>query len=122
MIGYKTKSDVALLTAVELKEWLDRREPITILDVREDDERAYCALPLPPTARDLHIPMHDVSERLEEVRASVGSDPLVVYCHHGVRSMSVATWLSHQGLGNVHNLTGGIDAWSKGLDPSVPRY
>jgi rhodanese-related sulfurtransferase len=122
MIGLKTKSDVALLTAVELKQRLDRGESITILDVREDDERAFCAIPLPPTARDLHIPMHDVSERLEEVRAAVGSEPLVVYCHHGVRSMSVASWLARQGLGNVHNLTGGIDDWSKGLDPSVPRY
>src|SRR4051812_13595772 len=112
MFGSRTNSGVGTLTAVELKDRLDRGEPITLLDVREDDERSVCAIPLPPTARDLHIPMHDVSERIEDVRSAAGSDPLVVYCHHGVRSMSVATWLARQGLAGVSNLTGGIDAWS----------
>jgi len=122
MFGIKAKQDVATWTVVELKGRLDRGEPITVLDVREDDERDSCAIALPPTARDLHIPMRDVSERFEDVRAAVGPDPLVVYCHHGVRSLSVANWLARQGLGGVHNLSGGIDAWSKDVDPSVPRY
>jgi rhodanese-related sulfurtransferase len=122
MFGFKSKPEVAALTAVELKEKLDRGEAITVLDVREDDERALCAIPMPTTSRDLHIPMNEVSGRLDDVRAAVGPGPLVVYCHHGMRSMNVATWLARQGIGGVHNLTGGIDAWSKGVDPDVPRY
>jgi rhodanese-related sulfurtransferase len=122
MFGSGASPKVDALTAVQLKERLDRGEPLTVLDVREDDERAACAIPLPPTARDLHIPMHDVSERLEDVRRAVGPDPLVVYCHHGVRSLSVARWLARQGLGGVSNLTGGIDAWSTEVDPGVRRY
>jgi rhodanese-related sulfurtransferase len=122
MFGSKATSDVVTLTAVELKDRLDRGDPILVLDVREDDERAVSTIPLPPTARELHIPLHDVADRFEDVRAAVGSDPLVVYCHHGVRSLSVAKWLARQGLGGVANLTGGIDSWSTSVDPSVPRY
>ena len=119
---FGSEPGVATLTAVELKTRLDGGESITVLDVREDDERAFSAVPLPATARDLHIPMNLVPSRLDELRASAGQDPLVVYCHHGVRSMNVARWLVRQGLARVHNLTGGIDAWSQSVDPSVPRY
>jgi rhodanese-related sulfurtransferase len=48
--------------------------------------------------------------------------PVVVYCHHGMRSAQVAAFLLSQGYGPVYNLTGGIDAWSTQIDPALPRY
>ena len=47
---------------------------------------------------------------------------IVVYCHHGIRSMQAAGQLLSQGFKNIYNLDGGIDAWSLHVDPSVPRY
>ena len=43
-------------------------------------------------------------------------------CHHGSRSAQVAQWLARNGFTRVHNLAGGIDAWSRLVDPAVPRY
>jgi rhodanese-related sulfurtransferase len=114
--------DVAWMTADDLKRRLDRGEPVTVLDVREDDERAFCAIHLPPTATDLHVPMGLVSSRCAEIRRATAAAPLVVYCHLGVRSLAVARWLASQGMDRVHNLDGGIDAWSATVDPNVPRY
>lgn len=114
--------DVARMAAGDLKRRLDRGEAVAVLDVREEDERAFCAIPLPPAVRDLHVPMGLVSSRLEEIRREAGAAPLVVYCHLGMRSLVVARWLASQGLDQVHNLDGGIDAWSTAVDPSVPRY
>jgi len=47
---------------------------------------------------------------------------IVVLCHHGQRSLSVAMWLRGQGFERAQSLAGGIDAWSRVIDPSVPRY
>jgi rhodanese-related sulfurtransferase len=113
---------VGRMTADELKGWLDRGEPVAVLDVREDDERAFCAIAVPPTVADLHIPLGRVMSRLAEVRRAAAAAPLVVYCHHGVRSLAVAQWLAAQGVDRVQNLDGGIDAWSVRVDPAVPRY
>ena len=113
---------VSQLSAGDLKGRLDRGEAVVLLDVREDHERDHCAISTPPNAIDLHIPMGQVPARLQELRAEVGSSPLVVYCHLGMRSMTVASWLVKRGLHDVHNLEGGIDAWSVAVDPDVPRY
>ncbi|QEH34389.1 molybdopterin biosynthesis protein MoeB [Aquisphaera giovannonii] len=95
---------------------------MTLLDVREPMERSFCAIPVPPTAGDLHIPMRQVPSHLEALAAAADRGPLVVYCHHGVRSMAVAEWLVARGVRGVQNLRGGIDAWSLEADPQVPRY
>ena len=66
-----------------------------------------------------HIPMADVPARVQEL------DPeqhIVVYCHHGVRSLSVTDWLRKQGYEKVQSLSGGINRWSHEIDPAVPRY
>ena len=115
-------SGVSRLSASDLKGRLDRGEAVVVLDVREDHERELCAIPTPPNATDLHIPMGQVPGRLDELRAEVGTAPLVVYCHLGMRSMTVASWLVKRGLQDVHNLEGGIDAWSEAVDPELPRY
>ncbi len=114
--------DVPQLSAGELKGRLDRGESVVVLDVREDHEREQCAIPTPPNAINLHVPMGKIPARLEELRAEVGGSPLVIYCHLGMRSMTVASWLVKRGLHDVHNLEGGIDAWSVAVDPDLPRY
>ena len=99
----------------ELAELLKRSDPeLLLLDVREDDERA--------TARikpSLHIPLPHLFRRLGEIPKD---RRLVVYCHSGGRSSMVAGFLEGRGYKRVTNLTGGIDAWSREVDPSVPRY
>lgn len=103
----------------DLRGRLDAGEAITLLDVREPDERAYAAIPAPG---DLFIPMREVPGRADEVREALARGPVVAYCHHGVRSRNVAAWLAVNGLPGVLNLQGGIDAWSVAVDPTVPRY
>ncbi len=87
---------------------------VVLLDVREPDERR--------TARiepSLFIPMQNVPHRLDEIPRD---REVVVYCHTGTRSALVAGFLEGRGFLRVGNLMGGIDAWSRRVDPSVPRY
>ena len=97
-----------------LRERLAAPNPPLLLDVRRHDEVAICALP-----GAVHLPMDELQDRLGEL------DPgqeTVVYCHHGVRSLSVTVFLRNQGFKSVSSLSGGIDRWSALVDPSVPRY
>ena len=59
---------------------------------------SLCAIAVPPTAGDLFIPMRQIPSQIDEVQAAVARGPLVVYCHHGVRSLAVAEWLAERGL------------------------
>jgi rhodanese-related sulfurtransferase len=100
------------------REFLERRSggaDLTLLDVREDWEIAVSPV---PTAT-VHIPMGVISARLGEL------DPhreTVVICRSGGRSAQVAQFLEHQGFSSVFNLAGGILAWSRELDPTIPQY
>ena len=105
-----------------MRERLEAGEPLTLLDVREPRERSFCAITVPATAGDLHIPMREVPARLGELQAAAARGLLVVYCHHGVRSLAVAQWLAERGIGGVANLSGGIDGWSLEVDGRVDRY
>jgi len=91
-------------------------ESIHLLDVRQPDEHALVALP----ASQL-IPVHDLPRRLAEIQPLDGTT-VVVYCHHGVRSLMAANFLLRNGFRNVVSLAGGIDAWSREVDPAMPRY
>ena len=113
---------VAPLDALSFKGRLDLGQKLVVLDVREDDERFYAAIALPAGVVDFHVPLGDITSRFAEIEAIARGRPLVVYCHHGQRSMVAATWLASRGLVDVHNLEGGIDAWSTRVDPSVGRY
>ncbi|APW59610.1 rhodanese-like domain-containing protein [Paludisphaera borealis] len=110
------------LAARAIRDQLAAGAPVALLDVREPAERAFASIPVPEGVVDLFVPMREVSTRLDEIREALAHGPLVVYCHHGVRSMAVARWLAAQGLGPIVNLGGGIDAWSIEVDPGVPRY
>ncbi len=68
------------------------------------------------------IPMHTVPQRLQELEAAADETLLIVYCHHGVRRLSVVEWLRRQGVEQCVSLIGGIDLWSRQIDSSVPRY
>ena len=90
-----------------------------LLDVREPWEFETARI-----ERSVNIPMSTLVARIDEVRAMQSSKdtPIVVICHHGMRSMQCARFLSGQGVERLINLTGGIDAWSTQIDPSVPAY
>lgn len=87
---------------------------VVLLDVREPYEREIASI-----EPSLHIPMNDVPQRLAEIPRD---RQVVVYCHTGGRSMMVASYLMGEGFPSVANLSGGIDAWSRRVDPGVPRY
>ena len=98
----------------QLKERMDRGDDIFLLDVRETWEHH--------TARiegGYLIPLGELIERTQELMAE---EEIVVICHHGVRSFRGAQLLLESGFNKVHNLVGGIDAWSQLVDPNVPRY
>jgi rhodanese-related sulfurtransferase len=88
--------------------------PVVLLDVRETWERELAVI-----EPSLHIPMAEVPERLSELPKDVR---IVVYCHGGTRSAMIAGYLEHHGFPSVANLSGGIDSWSRDVDPKVPRY
>ena len=86
-----------------------------LVDVRTPGEFALAALP------GAHLcPLHELEEHAEFL-ASLRGRRVVVYCHHGVRSLHGAAWLGQLGV-EALSLRGGIDAWSLRVDPAVPRY
>lgn len=89
-----------------------------VLDVREVPELRAASVQ-PQGFELVTIPMNDVPARLAELDPG---RPVACLCHHGARSMRVATFLAQNGFGRVANISGGIDAWSRDRDPAVPRY
>ncbi len=102
------------LTPVELKQRLDRREPLVLLDVRQDWETRLCRLD-----NAVHIPIEEIELRSDELDPAA---EIIVYCHQGVRSAAVAEYLRGLGFTNARNLAGGLDAWARSVDPSMRRY
>jgi len=100
---------------LEVKELLERGVALRLIDVREIAEHEICRI---EGAR--LIPMRSVPQHLDELAG--GETPIVVFCHHGVRSLSVVDWLRGQGVGNCQSMAGGIDLWSLQVDPAVSRY
>lgn len=111
---------VISISPAELKRKLELGDPLVLLDVREDHERAYCAIMPQKNAMDLHIPMREIPSRVADIPGDRG--PIIVYCHHGVRSMVVARWLDARSGMDLYNLDGGIDFWSAQVQPELPRY
>jgi len=87
---------------------------VMILDVREPQEYEFCKL-----EGSVLLPMSQMKERQDEVPKD---KKVLIYCHHGVRSMQVVRYLRSRGWKQVINLEGGIDEWSQQIDPKVPRY
>jgi rhodanese-related sulfurtransferase len=87
----------------------------TLLDVREPWEFLTAQI-----EGSKHIPMGDIPSRAHQELDP--DDHIVVICHHGVRSLSVTNWLRQQGFDKAQSMRGGIDAWSRQIDPKVPLY
>jgi len=104
------------VTPKELAAWLadaGREQPL-LLDVREPWEWEAARI-----AGSQHIPMREVPARVGELDRG---REVVAICHHGGRSQRVAMFLEKNGFSRVHNLQGGVDAWSRTVDPAVPLY
>ncbi len=107
---------VTQINVKQLAERLAEGQAVYLLDVRQPQEQEIAALP-----DSYLIPLGELPGRADEIRPP--DDALVVvYCHHGIRSLSGAAILEQLGFKNVVSLTGGIDAWSLHVDPTVPRY
>ena len=104
------------ITATELAAFLKMPDAPRLLDVREPEEFEIAAL---PNAR--LVPLGQIPTRVEQM-ADWKNDAIVVYCHHGIRSMHAIHFLAQAGFTNLTNLSGGIDAWSREVDPKLPRY
>ena len=102
------------IDVVDLKQRLDRGDPIFILDVREPHEYQICSLP-----DTVLIPLGDLPKRVNELNSA---DDIVVHCKSGMRSAKAVDFLRKAGFRKVKNLKGGILAWSDRVDPSVPKY
>lgn len=105
---------VKQISAMELKNKIDNGEALFLLDVREPNEFQYARID-----HSVLIPLNQIPQRLGELDAQ---QDIVVICHHGMRSQQTANYLAHCGFENISNLSGGIDAWSRECDSSVPRY
>jgi rhodanese-related sulfurtransferase len=99
-----------------LSAWLNdpARSKPQLLDVREPWEFQTVRL-----ENSKLLPMGELPARFSELDA--GAD-IVVICHHGGRSMQAALFLERQGFGHMFNLTGGVDAWARQVDPAMPVY
>jgi adenylyltransferase/sulfurtransferase len=91
---------------------------VRLVDCREEDEFALCRI----EGAEL-IPLSRFGEEAAR-RLLRGDDPrpVVVYCHHGMRSMQATLFLRERGLPRTWSLAGGIDLWSRQIDPEIPRY
>lgn len=106
-----------VLSPEELARWLAEGRSCRILDVREPVEWEIGHI----AQAELH-PLSEAARWLPEIAADPGDAPLVVCCHHGIRSARVCGLLREFGLEDVWNLSGGLEAWSLRVDPTVARY
>jgi rhodanese-related sulfurtransferase len=102
---------------ISVSDYIRRRdagEAMTLLDVREPDEWATAHVP-----DSLDIRMGEIPARTGDLPKD---EPLVVMCHHGGRSERVVQYLQANGFANAVNLAGGIDAYARTADPTIPTY
>lgn len=112
-----TESNPFEITPQQVQERIKGGETFCLIDVREQWEFQTAAI-----AGANLVPMASVPSRIQELEAQADNSPLLVICHHGVRSLNVVHWLRQQGLENCTSLCGGIDQWSREIDASIPRY
>ena len=105
------------ITPQEVQQRIDAGDRLALIDVREPGEFQLARI----EGAEL-IPMRTVPARLSALEGQAEEALLVVFCHHGVRSLNVVNWLREQGLSHCQSMAGGIDRWSREIDPSVPRY
>src|SRR5271154_2439553 len=106
-------NDVPAISVEALKRRLDAKEDLFVLDVREPHEYQICNI------GGHLIPLNDLPQRVHELDSS---REIVVHCKMGGRSAKAVAFLQQSGFTKVHNLAGGITAWSERVDPKVPKY
>ena len=116
--AFRLQSPAVLeITATELRAKLAHEDrAVHLLDVREEDELAVCRL-----NGAQHIPMLQLFAGLQAPRAEPQTE-VVVFCHHGERSLEAARYLRLNGFARARSLAGGLEAWANDVDPSMPRY
>ena len=102
------------ITVMQAKELREKNPLIQFLDVREPEE-----FEIGHIKETLHIPLNMIPYNLGEIPKE---KPLIVYCHHGMRSLKAVEYLIAKGFDNVVNLDGGIHEWSTKIDPTIPIY
>jgi adenylyltransferase/sulfurtransferase len=102
------------ITPADVKKMMDERRPFVLVDVREPHEYQICRIP-----GSTLIPLGDVPRRVHELNTA---DEIVIHCRSGARSAKAVEFLMQAGFRKIHNLKGGILAWSDQVDPSVPKY
>jgi len=102
------------ITPAEVKKKMDEHQPFVLIDVREPHEYQICRIP-----GSKLIPLGEVPKRMNELNSA---DEIVVHCKSGMRSAKAVDLLMKSGFLKIHNLKGGILAWSDQVDPSVPKY
>ncbi|MGV3526452.1 MAG: rhodanese-like domain-containing protein [Candidatus Sericytochromatia bacterium] len=107
-------TDALEISVQEAQTRLNQNPAPALIDVREDFEREICQI----------AGSQQLTEALAKTMLTTWdrNQPIIFQCHHGGRSRAAAEYFQQQGFHNVRNLTGGIDAWSLEIDPSVPRY
>ncbi|WP_263357541.1 rhodanese-like domain-containing protein [Acidicapsa ligni] len=101
-----TVQDAAILLKEGKAKLIDVREPIEYATAKIDGSTL--------------IPMGDIPARAHQELDP--DDHLLILCHHGARSLSVTNWLRQQGFDSTQSIAGGIEQWSREIDPKVPRY
>jgi len=101
------------ITPQELQDLMTSKSNITLLDVRTHQEIEIASI------GGIHIPLNELSTRINELDQE---SHIIVYCHHGVRSLGAVGILQSHGFNQVQHLRGGIDAWPDIIDPSIRKY
>lgn len=108
-----TREEQYEITVGELKQRLDKKDDLFILDVREPQEYQICNL------NGYLIPLRDLPKRINELDTA---KEIIVHCKVGGRSRQAVEFMKQAGFRKVKNLVGGIDEWAEVVDPSMPRY
>jgi rhodanese-related sulfurtransferase len=102
------------ITPRETKELLARDGNVLLVDVREPWEYDTAHI-----EGSVLIPLREIPGNLQRIE---NAEEVVVFCHHGMRSLDAAAWLRSQGVAGARSMAGGIDRWSSEIDPAIPRY
>ncbi|MDG1702364.1 MAG: rhodanese-like domain-containing protein [Opitutae bacterium] len=102
------------ITVMQAEELREKNPSIQFLDVREPEE-----VEIGHIKGTLHIPLNLIPHNLEKIPQE---EALIVYCHHGMRSLKAVEYLKAKGFDKAINLAGGIHEWSTQIDPTIPTY
>ena len=106
--------NVPEITVTEVNAMREKGASFTLLDIREQWENDLVAID-----GSHFVAMEEVPSKISEFDKD---KPMVIYCHTGVRSAAVTSYLLEQGFLDVKNMAGGIHAWAIQIDPTLPTY